>query len=457
MYGFVSALGYTQVFYTKYNSTNDIKAGIGYVLNTTDVGNHYWAAPLPYLWKNSNPLVWGQGETAAAWYPSLYRIFPADYDNAETDLTDATGFGHQKFMRSLGYRWCAATGVTNGAGAAALCHIDQTGAHSIQELALKGISREGNKCVGHGLNFSYKRLGNYESVNNTGVTNISKMQHYTVRTSDYNNFDGKYVINIYQPIVRAYYTAGTDDVDPAKMMLDDTNTTDANGNSTPFFTAFKWNFRLVPGGATKGIYDAGGAATHDIVDVYIDADGDGIPDAWDDRPTYFDANNNGKLDGLESSVGFNAADDNQIDKYVSSAPYLFPVPGLNQVFGGVTYGPLLATPFAWSGAYMDSRKNNPALSSLIPEFNYSRFLSYMGGLYIQCDADADGSNDDLCRQYPTWGSAGGTGSILGDKERFINGSIIGANIDLNQSDDLIYLNANNFSAGNHVTRTPAGW
>lgn len=42
----------------------------------------------------------------------------------------------------------------------------------------------------------------------------------------------------------------------------------------------------------------------DIVDVYIDSDGDGIPDAWDRDPAHFDVNINGVLDGneIDSSV-----------------------------------------------------------------------------------------------------------------------------------------------------------
>ena len=40
--------------------------------------------------------------------------------------------------------------------------------------------------------------------------------------------------------------------------------------------------------------------TYDTTALYIDSDGDGIPDAWDKHPAYFDADATGNFDGLKS-------------------------------------------------------------------------------------------------------------------------------------------------------------
>lgn len=459
----ISALGYTQVFYTKYNATTDLQFQFGttqgYQLNTTDIGVHFWENAA--MWQNSSPFISGQGNNPAIWYPYLYRLLPIYYHPTD----------HDQFARSLGYRWCSAPGPPATVG----CFADLSGSHTIQELAFKGMTREGVYCSNHAVDYKYQILGNYEQVKNTAgaptlryyiytilagpnysmVPNnnwANYLQHYTVRTSDYNNYDGNYVINLFQPVINNaagnYYTAGVDDVDPIKMILN-------NGNNTPFFTAFKWDFRLV-GGVL-----AAGAANTDIVDVYIDTDGDGIPDAWDNQPTYFDANGNGVLDGLESAVGFNAAAN--IILNVAGVPYVFPVPGINQVVNNpvtslpVNGGPIVSTPFIYDGTQRDSRKNNAAVLTLTPEIYYGMYNVSGGRLYIQCDGDADASFDDLCRQYPTWSPILAT--RLAQKSRYIYGTVNGAQtaITLDRSDELIYLDNNNFSAANRVTRTPAGW
>ncbi|OGH98932.1 MAG: hypothetical protein A2039_05755, partial [Candidatus Melainabacteria bacterium GWA2_34_9] len=163
----VSALGYTQVFYTKFNATVDLSpfnSNAGWTLNECSTNDHYWANlddgflqagyQCPLKWANNN-------------YEYLYRIFPRDYDN----------LNHGKFSRSFGYRWCSTGGAPAGLPD---CTANQSGSHTIQELALKGLTRDGVYCVSHSLNHSYNRRGNYEYVNNIGATNINSLQHYTV-------------------------------------------------------------------------------------------------------------------------------------------------------------------------------------------------------------------------------------------------------------------------------------
>lgn len=59
---------------------------------------------------------------------------------------------------------------------------------------------------------------------------------------------------------------------------------------------FKGNFKI----QSDGTYATG--SNYDIIDCYMDNDGDEIPNNWDDHPDYPDANANGKLDGLDNTI-----------------------------------------------------------------------------------------------------------------------------------------------------------
>ena len=423
----LAALDYTEVYYTKYNSTVDINAsGLGWTLNECSTNNYYWAT-------DECPIKWS-GTT----YPYLYRIYPIVYSQTNHDL----------FMQSFGYRWCSATGVNNTTGAQARCNSDQIGSHTAQELALKGFTRDGVYSSANGLDYSYNKRGNYEYVNNLGATNINSLQHYTVQSRDTSgNFDGNYIINIFQPIASYYFTSETEPVDPAK--IDNTN--------GPFYKAFQWKFTLNGlGQMTSGV---GGS---NLIDVYIDTDGDGIPDAWDNKPTYFDADANGVLDGYQMSLGSFNSSGSLINQFssVGTGDYTYPVPGVNQTSGGYNVGPPISTPFLFYGPFCDTRKTVATKKSLIADSVLSQFKTNSGKLYVQCDTGS-GTYNDLCRFYPTWGSSGaGALTIMQQKERFINGHICGSDICLDKSSEMTYLDNNNFVATNKVTRTPhlpLGW
>lgn len=456
----ISALGYTNVYFVKYNSTNDLQAvavvgTVGYTLNSCNSGRHF-GADTSY-WANSCPLAWDQGFFPATWYPYLYKINPLAYNDSETGPTAAN---HSGFFNSFGYRWC-------GAGGLPICTANQNGYHTIQELALKGISREGVYSSTMNFNFHYNVMGNSEYVRNTATApttleywvahatttpitppadpytltaspnQLNILQHYTAQTTNKNNYDGNYLINIWQPTISTYYTSADEPVDPNLL----------NSATGPLYTAFQWSFTL----NAAGVMGAG--TTYDITDVYLDSDGDGVPNAWDDKPDMFDADGNGDLDGLQDnaecvihdngnhhSICTDHPEDITVMNQAPDSNYEFPVPGVD---------PLIATPFDNNG-----NPRNVALNSYVPQPYPSDFKVYHGRLYIVCDGNADESVTDLCRQFPTWGSSGGTGTVLGDKARFINGTSNGAVINLNQSTNLNYLNANNFSPAKKITRTP---
>jgi len=423
----ISSLGYSQVFFTKFNNTVDIQfmfsTNSGWALNTCDINDHYWSNSTNP--KDSCPLIISQGGIIANWYPYLYKVNPINYDQFNHDLFDA----------SLGYRWC-------GTGSTPACTSNQAASHTILEYALKGMVRNGVYCSNHGLNFSTEKDGIYENVINNGAsTSYTYLQHYTAMTSDFNNFDGNFVINIYQPVINDgtnYYSAGMP-YDPDKIM--------AGG---PLFSPYQWAFRL---NTSTGVLESG-ANNADIVDVYIDSDGDGIPNVWDNAPDWFDRDGNGILDGLQKTIGANDNNDLQIEDQAGAftntigwTDYIFPVPGVTAI---------TSMPYITSGlGYPSSATLNSTVTySYVPNLIYADFKLYNGKLYMICDHDGSPTwQDDLDRQTHSWNLS--PTSDLANKVNFIHGHICGSSICLNKSDELHNLDTNNFSTKN--TRTPAGW
>ena len=217
-----------------------------------------------------------------------------------------------------------------------------------------------------------------------------------------------------------------------------------NNANGPLYTAYRWDFNL---NTNTGVLAAGGPNT-DITQVYIDSDGDGVPDAWDDQPDMFDADGNGVPDGLQDNVDCDLHDngnhhsschdhneDLTANNQIPDSDYVFPVTGVV---------PLIATPFLNTGL------PNTNTTALVPDSYPSDFKVFHGRLYIVCDGNGDGSVTDLCRQFSVI-------STLNDKARFINGTPDAGltTIILNRSTDLNYLETtNNFRAANRIMRNP---
>jgi hypothetical protein len=150
--------------------------------------------------------------------------------------------------------------------------------------------------------------------------------HYFSYTVDYGSLDRNFLVTISTPFVKGLKANATTP-DP---MADSIYSIDISDNTkNPFFKPYEYRFKLCesnpegyacdPGtyqgpadASEEGNIDANSAAgwddvesvadsvyVVDIFDVIIDSDGDGIPDAWDKDPSYFDVNVNGILDGNE--------------------------------------------------------------------------------------------------------------------------------------------------------------
>jgi len=148
-------------------------------------------------------------------------------------------------------------------------------------------------------------------------------------TWDSANWQNQYLITVSSPYIFGL-DMGTNDMADAIYHPDLENSPDMHDSTkNPFYLPFQYRFKIneqndpnagvyagpAPGGLDDGDIDANNAPPHidpvepapydnaqytaDIVDVYTDSDADGIPDAWDRDPTYFDANVNGIIDGNE--------------------------------------------------------------------------------------------------------------------------------------------------------------
>jgi len=175
------------------------------------------------------------------------------------------------------------------------------------------------------------------------------------------------------------------------------------------YNGYRFKFGLV-----NGMYDPSGASV-DIIDCYIDSDGDGIPDAWDGDPQYPDADGNGIPDGEQIvQPVFTGIDDIAI---------------ITSQTGSINIAP----PFK-----MDSSLNSVS-NTHVPAVFTVNYGTSGGALYFQQ------SGTTYTRKMPLM-------STLAEKEHFIHGTSDGSTINLNRSSELDILDDNTFSTLYKVIR-----
>jgi len=188
--------------------------------------------------------------------------------------------------------------------------------------------------------------------------------------------------------------------------------------------------------------DANTTYQKDIIDVYIDSDADGIPDAWDIHPEYFDADANGILDGNQLVGGaFNGAEPDVIPNATPSTDF--------EVSPGKPY--YKSTPYTSLGGFEGVK-----VAKYLPDIKQANFVKITANDVLYYD---NGVN--YVRNYPTWPAW--TGFIIFDLIRMgiqtpfshTNLNLLPANLELRRSDELNYLeNQDIFSATSYIRRVP---
>jgi hypothetical protein len=229
--------------------------------------------------------------------------------------------------------------------------------------------------------------GSFDTINSlSGSTNLQIIQNYTLVSSNY-------VLKLFIPGV--------------------TSTNDS-------YNGYKFEFNL-----TSGQYDSLAANNTFITDCYIDSDGDGIPDAWDNAPDYPDVDGDGILDGQQTSISPISP---ALSDSITSPPET--VTASDSL--------IIATPLKIDGTPNSSIKSDPSLKSFSPaQFSIDLGL-YNNALYFKKDATT------YIRKMPIM-------TTLAEREKFINGTISGSTINLNMSRELDALENGAFKTANKVT------
>jgi len=359
------------------------------------------------------------------------------------------------------------TGGTTG-----LCEGDQRDTASVNERALRMNPRLGDFPTTP-WNDSYI-MGATEPViitNNSGtVLTDHDFQHvngfYFSYTTAYNswgagNWDNQYFISTQSPQVMTMADS-----------IYHTNQSDVAIN--PFYRPYMYRFRLFEHdqGANAGVYDSSATAVFandedpdngdgnnffqvDIIDVYIDSDGDGISDAWDRDPEYFDVNINGNLDGNELGVlvdFWNLANKCGNGGTSINCPSFsddITAAGLPAFYASGTNRYIISTPYQSNDPIEPSRT-----ARYLPLFKDAMFVTYDNAGNKALYYDVDGTN--YTRKYPTWWEhAGSAAARRAIKKDFIHGAESGQDLALDPSPEFDYLkNSNTFSNSSYVTRTP---
>lgn len=223
------------------------------------------------------------------------------------------------FHSSYGYRWCGTDAVAPAGNTGDCMNSNLTGTQTVQELALRNTVKAGWRG-----SYGFDQIGTSDYSREITMWNHGILQHYTTYVPapyDASAAHSINYVNIYQPIVPFYVKSGQDykTWNPNGLMYftTDCGATDANNAPVcneidpaklsdpagPFYETFKWKIIL---DGHSGQYDRLLTSTYnkyiDITDVYLDNDGDGIPNAWDDDPIFFDVNGDGVPDGMESDL-----------------------------------------------------------------------------------------------------------------------------------------------------------
>lgn len=289
-----------------------------------------------------------------------------------------------------------------------------------------------------------KPYGTYEPViDNNGTFTENKISTYATYNSSYD-----YLLKLFMPNSGLSFTAGN---------------------------IYKYKFSI----DASGLYDAFGSDNTDIVDVYMDNDADGIPNAWDKHPDIADINANGILDGNETSQITAGSYITDLPEKKSNATMVVgytydPSGGASTCFSGTTYPRKgytitnIATtttnagslPFDLdSGAVNLTREKNAYIpakantgsSTVIITFDLTQRnagCSITGTSTLQSIYFKTASNS--IRKVSTWDSNAAT--ALGQKNNFINGYTSGSTIELNKSFEVDELMTGAFSNANRVTR-----
>jgi hypothetical protein len=162
--------------------------------------------------------------------------------------------------------------------------------------------------------------------------------------------------------------------------------------------------------SSYGGYDFSNFETDpNLINYYLDSDGDNMPNYWDLYPEYPDADMNGILDGIQTSP-----------------VTLISTPESIAYGGEALTNILVSMPFNFDGTLSANVKTTSALKAYTPQVT-SVPTAINGGLYY-----LNGST--LIRKVPTWDIDPIT--ALNQKSRFIHGTVTGSSITLDESLEL---------------------
>lgn len=378
-------------------------------------------------------------------------------------------------------------------GALGNCDGDQRDTANINERALRM-----NPRLGEGIYANDYNIGTMEPIFVNPATHDFRhvKSHYVSYTTDYSNWPSatwnqQYFITISSPRVFGL-EEGTNDLPDTTIHADF-----ANAARNPFFQAYRYRFKLferthadegacnliaaAPAGEDDDVDTyAGGTFQVNIQDVYIDSDGDGIPDAWDRDPEYFDVNVDGDLDGNAyglnmwtetrcrdgSVAGICATFPDNLQLNVTETPpgIIDPAKIANFYASPPNLAYYISTPYTITGASEATKT-----ARYLPGLKAGDFVHYdylLDDDYVPVPKVVNGPNPiyyridatNLTRRYPTWWELADEATRRPARANFIHGTLAGNNINLNASPEFTHLNTGNvLGNGSYITRTAPGW